>query len=314
MLNLALGIMVFLLVSQAYSQEASIQNLTPTPQAVPLVVVSDEKKLEALQQQLLNMQEQLEEMKKAKQAPVESSVVHTTPVEPAKPAIEAVPVAPPVVVVPSAPAAPAAAPVVIAEPVKPVATPKKAFHQFDDEFDEMEYLARRRPRNHVLTWRYAYAYEKHKVTTSGSGVSDHVDGNRSEMEFEYARNFAAFELGVYLSGIRSEDNSGAAYVSTDAGIVARLNFVENRLGRDLIPYASGYAGGLSFLTEGSPDVKLSGGYLGLGLGFNWFPFSEIFAFNMEYKYYSAGLETDTTPKVSTDTDLWGLSVGWRLYF
>ncbi len=299
MLNLALGLMVFLLVSQAYSQEVPTQDVTPVQ---PVVMSSTvEEKLEALQQQLLLLQEQMKEMNQPK------AVV-------SEPVAAPVPTVAPMVQQPVLQPVQQPAPAVVPTAPVPV-VPKKAFVSDEADFEEMERLASLRPRDHVLTWRYSYLYEKHRVTTSGLPNSTHVDGNHSELEFEYARNLSIFELGLCLSGSRNKDNDGDVRLTSDVSVVGRLNFIENRKGHNFIPYLAGYAGGLNIRTEvAGVTSKLDGGYLGAGLGFNWFPFSQIFALNLEYTFYSAGLETDSYPTTSTDTDLSGLSVGWRIYF
>ncbi|MFM6928505.1 MAG: FimV family protein [Bdellovibrio sp.] len=250
---------------------------------------SKDAQFEGMQKQLNELQTQMQEMNKTKAAPVPA---------PTPGALQ------PPVPLNSKKENPVLLPVESLELPQPMVHPTS--------LPANKALSQLRPREWTLGWRYSYSHTRIKVS-SGS-TSDSSDQNGTEMSVEFGRNLSRWEVGGFLTSANEEIGSSES-TATYLGALARLNFIENRPGNDAIPYLSGYLGGATVSrTSSGIETRLTGGVAGLGLGVNWFPFSEIFAFNAELRIISSSVEDESTPKITVDIDQTNLNVGWKIYF
>ncbi|MGE9743234.1 hypothetical protein [Bdellovibrio bacteriovorus] len=170
-----------------------------------------------------------------------------------------------------------------------------------------------RKRDISLGWNYAHTYQKTTAAQGGPSVTD--DQTSTKMKFEIARNLARFEFGAMLNFNRAESD-GTDATMTVLGAMGRINLIENLPGNDFIPYFVGYLGlvGLTFNGDSSSDYEISGTGSALGLGFNWFPFSQIFALNAELLYSNGQMENEATPRLEVELKETTLNLGWKIYF
>jgi hypothetical protein len=110
----------------------------------------------------------------------------------------------------------------------------------------------------------------------------------------YVRDFGFFGLGPLIE-ISNSDNGISKLDSTKFGILARVNFVENRIGNDSIPFLLLAA---SSQKTNSSGVSSTDTFTKLGLGWDLYPFSNYFAIapslELEQEKTESGLLTTTT--------------------
>lgn len=164
-----------------------------------------------------------------------------------------------------------------------------------------------RKRTHALQWS-----STNEETTATSSIST-VESKHSEVKTSlfYLYNFERFEIGANINVSTSKNLSTNDKVTNRSiGILGHFNILPNRSGSDFIPYISGAAGNMIIEDEIS---TISGPYGTIGVGFKWFPFSEIFAFVAEYGLMTAQVRGGA-PSITYDITGSGLKISWGIYF
>lgn len=165
-----------------------------------------------------------------------------------------------------------------------------------------------RKREHSLLVRYTST----ALTVYIDGGTD-IESTESQLTAGYAYSWGQAELGIATSAIVGtvEDDDSEVGVTE---IYGRYNFITNAPGNDLIPYIKVGLIGLS-VTEDDDDFDIQGSGIGLAFGFNWFPFSEIFAFNFGLSYANITGDIDLgTTTYDFDSDNTTLFFDYALYF
>lgn len=170
-----------------------------------------------------------------------------------------------------------------------------------------------RKREHVLSWELSSGSSTMKL----EGL-DKIKNRSTEMNLAYQRNFGWWALGGGFASDVSKDSDNDETSMTTLAIRVQGNFIENRPGHDLIPYAALELGSLVGETEtGSNTVDIRGSGWAFGVGFEWYPFGELFAVNVELSKTNADVKYDmpsSTNRVDADLETTSLSVGYRLAF
>ncbi len=177
-----------------------------------------------------------------------------------------------------------------------------------------------RPRSKIMTWKYngsntVFSTSKNNES-SKSSQRDKVD-----LDMEVGRNFGSFQFSILLSYFSSVDiDSDEVKTKTrfsGTGIGLRYNIIENTVGNDFIPYTKIGIFNIkgSSKTDNESTIDITGSASGLGLGFDWFPFSEIFAVNLEFSTINSNVLYSSNPnKIDSKNISDQLSIGFGLYF
>lgn len=127
------------------------------------------------------------------------------------------------------------------------------------------------------------------------------------LELEYTYNFGSYEIGGLFS-TDNEESDGSSVGTTVFGPVGRYNFIENKPGRDFVPYVSG---AFTILNGKTSILSFSGTQFYVGGGLNYFPFSQLFALDAGIRIVSGNWKVSSTTYASSGTQLYA---GWKLYF
>lgn len=169
-----------------------------------------------------------------------------------------------------------------------------------------------RPRKHSVAYEVSFDTTKTKVSAGGTEVSNTTTKD-SKIEVSYTYNWGRFELGGFI-GKDVDDEGSSKTDGLSFGASGQLNFIENDESNPLIPYVGLLVNSSRSKVSGASNLDLKGTGLSYGLGLLWFPFSEIFAMDLNYAINSTDLEADGSPKIEVKSSGNSLSLGWRIYF
>jgi len=156
-----------------------------------------------------------------------------------------------------------------------------------------------KPRIHNIAVEMSQFKDELDVNINGFNV----DSRSKELSVKYSRNFGNFQPG-FLIGLSKESSGTKVKVNTGL-LFARLNFIENVAPNDLIPFAGiGYGKRQEDFkaSDNSFDFLLSGDVTLMALGLNWYPFSELFAFEVLLGQWEAKYDYSGEPDVDVDVD------------
>ncbi|MFP5520575.1 MAG: hypothetical protein ACLGGX_11770 [Bdellovibrionia bacterium] len=159
-----------------------------------------------------------------------------------------------------------------------------------------------RERNHEISWASGFNY-------SYNEDANELEDTRINVDVSYLRNWGRFGLGlgVKYTEVTREDESAVLEESKSTRylLTGRVNFIEDKVGNDVIPFLSASIGSGS-VDNGGTSVDQS--ITKLALGLKWYPLREIFALHGElYPLF----KEDTDGSV---VDNYGLSLGMSLNF
>ena len=168
-----------------------------------------------------------------------------------------------------------------------------------------------RKREHMLSWENSSSSTK--VTPSGSSSLKTSSG---DMNISYGRNWGWWGAGVGLSSNVTKDTDNDEATASVLYLEGRGNFIENRPGNNLIPYAAIQLGRITGEAEdGADTTDISGNAWAIGVGLDWFPFGELFALNVNLGVTNGDMDYKATGgTVKADSEGTSLSVGYRLVF
>lgn len=156
---------------------------------------------------------------------------------------------------------------------------------------------------------FSQSKTKTKIKSFGNET---FNSDSSELSATYAYNLGYFEVFGGLA-IQGGDAKGTYY---GAGVM--VNAIENAPGNDLIPYAIFAFGNHDEDFEGNgSDYNLEGNSIQYGLGLKWYPFGELFAFNLSLVRFQAdySVSSDSLPKgVKAEVMMDGIHLSYILSF
>lgn len=170
-----------------------------------------------------------------------------------------------------------------------------------------------RPRRHMLSFRLSSSTTKLNVTTDLTRSKSEI--TTSESSYSYGYEFGSFQ--PFFSGSSQITTAGTAKETASTfSLGLRFNFIPNRPGRDLIPYAYVEAAGLSSdIDNGATLTALTGSGAAFAVGLEWYPLSEIFAIRFEYAAGQINMTGRSgTQGVLGDGSSRGLTVGYVFAF
>lgn len=144
--------------------------------------------------------------------------------------------------------------------------------------------------------------------TSATAQGSSTASTNLSLSGAYILNYKSFEVAPSLSYSSIATGGSSTSTSTILGIQARYNFIKNQPGNDVIPYIGALFGtGTLSVSNVSGTVLDTGGVLGL----TWFPFSQIFAFDLALGMTSAQTDFSGTKSTTSSTSI---QLGWAVYF
>lgn len=169
-----------------------------------------------------------------------------------------------------------------------------------------------RKRTHSLNWRYQTISSE--LSGSQGNLHSSETSRVTELEFGYSRNFGLAEIGLSINSQYTEI-SGVKQTVPSFAISGEFNFIENTPGIDFVPFAAAQIGLIGInLKDGTSEYEVSGSAASLGVGFKWFPFSELFALELGLNFVAGKMDNLASPKLEVDVRQTDFKVGWRLYF
>ncbi len=160
------------------------------------------------------------------------------------------------------------------------------------------------------------------VSYNHSNIRTEAVGAESEnavtmVRASYGYEFGYFQPMIGFSSVMVGDRKSTNETTLGSfSVGARINFLENKPGHDVIPYAGIEFGSLYGREDtNNQSASLLGVIASLGLGLDWYPLGEIFAFRGTL-YYMSGSGTLSGLGTSTIINLHGasLAVGYVFSF
>jgi len=131
-----------------------------------------------------------------------------------------------------------------------------------------------RKRQHILQFDYSQSSSQLITSSTTNSTSFNLQGT-------YGYNIGHLEPFVGFSSSSEENMSNGDKTNVSTSVFGiRYNFIENRPGNDLIPFASfGLLSSTVDSVDSGSSTSVSGNGTALAAGISWYPFSEIFAVN-----------------------------------
>ena len=154
-----------------------------------------------------------------------------------------------------------------------------------------------RPRIHNISLTYGSSTSETQLKVGSNKTTSETE--KGELEIQYGYEFGYFQPFVTVNSLIEKSGSSESKAGGFA-LGARASFIENRPGNNLIPFvALSFEGISGDVKSGNNTVAISGRGTNLGLGLDWYPFGEIFAFRGLLSSYSA--KTDYSSNTNDGT-------------
>lgn len=209
---------------------------------------------------------------------------------------------------PAAPAAPVAATAaVVVPPSAPVPTVSEAVCA-DGPSPVL------RGRNHNLSLTYDSGKTKVSIKAPVNLEASETSGKLT-VTYGYDVGYLRPIVSVG-SNVSKDDNSPNKSEANSLMLGVRVNFIKNEPGNDLIPYALAGVGRYSeAYKSGATDLAINGSVGGVEVGLTWYPFGQLFAFEVSYYSWTADLTAaGSTADANTTITRSALAVGSVLSF
>ncbi len=140
-----------------------------------------------------------------------------------------------------------------------------------------------------------------KTSTTSSNL------NGQALRFEGGLNMGTFEFGPILS-YNNRDNGTSVVKSTGLGAYGRYNFVDNKAGVAVVPFAQLK---LESITKKDAGVSTDANAFLLSGGATFFPINDVIGINAQLYYQNS---KETVSSLDTTTTGFGLGTSFSLYF